>query len=206
LFGLPMADEALALYRAHTGRTVPPAAPFSEAALVIGRRGGKSRVLAAVAVYLATCRDYTPHLAPGEAATIGVLAADRRQARTIFRYAAGAVEGGSVAGRRASRGDDRDPDPDEQCRDRDRHGFASLDARLHVRRDPRRRVCLLAIGRHERQPGSRDHAGAAAGLGDHPRRDAAERQLALSQAGCSLGRVSPALRASGSGCTGSLTG
>lgn len=92
LFGLPMDDDALTLYRAHTGRTEPPIAPFGEAALVIGRRGGKSRVLAAVAVYLATCRDYTPYLAPGEVATIGVLAADRRQARTIFRYAAGLLK------------------------------------------------------------------------------------------------------------------
>lgn len=92
LFALPMDDGGLALYRAHTGRTEPPAEPFTEAALVIGRRGGKSRVLAAVAVFLATCRDYSAHLAPGEVATIGVLAADRRQARTIFRYAAGLLK------------------------------------------------------------------------------------------------------------------
>lgn len=92
LFALPMDDAALALYRAHTGRTEPPLEPFTEAALVIGRRGGKSRVLAAVAVFLATCRDYREHLAPGEVATIGILAADRRQARTIFRYAAGLLK------------------------------------------------------------------------------------------------------------------
>jgi hypothetical protein len=89
LFALPMNDAALALYRAQTGREATPTAPFNEAALIVGRRGGKSRILALVAVYLATFRDYTPYLAPGEVATVAVIAADRRQARTIFRYASG---------------------------------------------------------------------------------------------------------------------
>jgi hypothetical protein len=60
LFALPMSDDQLALYRAHTGRTDAPTTPFSEAALVVGRRGGKSRVLSLVAVYLACFRDYAP--------------------------------------------------------------------------------------------------------------------------------------------------
>lgn len=92
LFGLPMDDHALALYRAHTGRQEPPAVPFKEAALVIGRRGGKSRVLALIATFLACFRDYEPHLAPGEVATIAVLAADRRQARSIFRFTTGLLK------------------------------------------------------------------------------------------------------------------
>ena len=92
LFALPMSDAALELYQAHTGRQTAPMAPFKEAALIIGRRGGKSRVLAAVAVFLACFRDYAPHLAPGEVPTIGVLAADRRQARTVFRYTLGLLQ------------------------------------------------------------------------------------------------------------------
>jgi hypothetical protein len=39
-------------YRACTGPTAPPGKSFSEAALVVGRRGGKSRVLALIAVFL----------------------------------------------------------------------------------------------------------------------------------------------------------
>lgn len=89
LFALPMDADALALYQHHTGRQAPPTAAFREAALICGRRGGKSRVLALIAVYLACCRDYTPHLAPGEVATIPIVAADRKQARTIFRYVLG---------------------------------------------------------------------------------------------------------------------
>ena len=92
LFALPMDAEALALYQTHTGRAEPPMAPFKEAALVIGRRGGKSRVLALIAVFLATFRDYEAHLAPGDVATIAVIAADRRQARSIFRFALGLLK------------------------------------------------------------------------------------------------------------------
>jgi hypothetical protein len=86
LHALPMSPEQLATYRACTGRTVPPDSPASEAWLVCGRRAGKSFVLALVAVYLACFRDWRPHLAPGERATIMVIATDRRQARTIMRY------------------------------------------------------------------------------------------------------------------------
>lgn len=89
LFALPMGEAALDLYRHHTGRQAPPTAPFKEACLVVGRRGGKSRALAFAATYLATLRDYEPFLAPGEVATIAVIAADRKQARSIFRYVLG---------------------------------------------------------------------------------------------------------------------
>jgi hypothetical protein len=86
LFALPMSDEQLALYREHTGRTEPPAAPFNEGWLICGRRAGKSAVLAICAAYLGCFRDYRPYLAPGERATIRIMARDRDQARTIFRY------------------------------------------------------------------------------------------------------------------------
>lgn len=89
----PMDEAALAIYRQCTGRTTAPTtAPFSEACLVVGRRGGKSRVLALIAVFLACFRDYTPHLAPGEVATIAVLASNRSQARSIFRFVSGLLK------------------------------------------------------------------------------------------------------------------
>ncbi len=89
MFGLPMTDDALAHYRHHTGRTEAPAAPFNEVALICGRRGGKSRVLATIAVHLATIPDYADRLAPGETPTVAIIAADKRQARTIYRYIRG---------------------------------------------------------------------------------------------------------------------
>jgi Trypsin-like peptidase domain len=92
LFALPMDDDAAQLFRQCTGRSVAPAGPFTEAALIVGRRGGKSRVLALIATYLACFRDYAPHLAPGELATIAVLAANKAQARSIFRYVIGLLK------------------------------------------------------------------------------------------------------------------
>jgi hypothetical protein len=89
LFALPMDEAALDLYRQCTGRTTAPTMPFKEVASVVGRRGGKSRILALIAVYLACFRNYPPYLAPGEVATIAVIAADRKQARSIFRFTIG---------------------------------------------------------------------------------------------------------------------
>jgi hypothetical protein len=51
-----------------------------------------TRILALIAVYLATMRDYAPYLAPCEVATIAVLAADRSQARVIFRFVIGLLK------------------------------------------------------------------------------------------------------------------
>jgi hypothetical protein len=69
-----------------TGRTEAPEGGFREAWLVCGRRAGKSFVLALTAVWLAAFKDYRKYLAPGERATILILAADRKQSRVIFRY------------------------------------------------------------------------------------------------------------------------
>jgi hypothetical protein len=87
LFGLPMSAEDLDLFRRCTSRAEPPADGAREAWLICGRRAGKSFVLALVAVFLATFIDWLPFLAPGERGTVMVIATDRRQARTIFRYA-----------------------------------------------------------------------------------------------------------------------
>jgi hypothetical protein len=91
LFGLPIEDEALPIFRHHTGRTVAPQRPYREAALIIGRRGGKSRVLALIAVFLAAFRDYTPYLAPGQDPVIAIVASDRKQGRVLLRYVVGTL-------------------------------------------------------------------------------------------------------------------
>jgi hypothetical protein len=89
LFGLPMDAEQQALFQAHTGRTQPPAQPYRESWLVVGRRGGKSFIMALVAVYIACFHEFRQYLQPGERATVAVIAADRRQARVILRYVRG---------------------------------------------------------------------------------------------------------------------
>jgi hypothetical protein len=91
LFGLTMGAEDLVAYRHHTGRSSPPTAPFRECALVIGRRGGKSRVLALIAVYLACFVSYAAYLVAGETGVIAIVASDRRQARVLLRYVVGTL-------------------------------------------------------------------------------------------------------------------
>ncbi len=92
LFGLPMSPTDTAIYTHHTGRTDAPTEAFREAALICGRRGGKSRVLAVIAVFLAVFRDYRGLVAPGEVPTIAIIAADRKQARVILGYICGLLE------------------------------------------------------------------------------------------------------------------
>jgi hypothetical protein len=87
LFGLPMSATDRKLYQECTGRDDLPNGGVREAWLICGRRAGKSFVLALIAVFLACFCEWSRYLSPGERGTIMVLAADRRQARTIYRYA-----------------------------------------------------------------------------------------------------------------------
>ena len=80
---------------------------------MVGRRGGKSRIAALVAVYLACFRDYRRVLARGERGHVMVLAADRRQARVVFRYISGLLDGGPDA-RRPHRAPDGGGHPPDQ--------------------------------------------------------------------------------------------
>ena len=87
LTGHPMEDEeAAAIFRECTARETLPSEPYGEAVLACGRRAGKSFMMSLIAVYVAVFRDYRPYLAPGERATVFIIATDRKQARTIFRY------------------------------------------------------------------------------------------------------------------------
>src|SRR5262249_27265843 len=60
--------------------------------LICGRRSGKSRILATVAVFLACFKDWRPYLGPGERGTIMIIAADRKQARAIMNFVRGLFE------------------------------------------------------------------------------------------------------------------
>ena len=75
LFGLPIeGEEELATFTRCTGRAAPPTEQASEAWLVCGRRSGKSRMLALMAVYLSCFKDWRQHLAAGERATVMLIA------------------------------------------------------------------------------------------------------------------------------------
>ena len=82
-FGEDITDFDAEVYEKCTGRTVRPELA-KELWLIIGRRGGKSRLAALMGIFLAIFREYT--VAPGEVPVVMVLAEDRRQARVVMRY------------------------------------------------------------------------------------------------------------------------
>jgi hypothetical protein len=86
LFGEPLDDAEVEVWKQHTGRDLPPCSSAREGWLICGRRAGKSRMMATNATFLACFRDHTEGLAPGEMATIKLIAADRDQAGTLKRF------------------------------------------------------------------------------------------------------------------------
>lgn len=89
LFGLFMDEVEQDLFRQLTGRMTIPTTQAREAFFIVGRRGGKSRIAAVIAVYLACFRSYTTVLAAGERGVLMLIAADRKQARVLKRYVSG---------------------------------------------------------------------------------------------------------------------
>jgi len=92
IFALPIYEDEAALFREHTGRQELPEAQAREAWFIVGRRGGKSRIAALIAVFLACFRSYKKVLSPGERGVVMVLACDRHQAKVLLRYIAGCLE------------------------------------------------------------------------------------------------------------------
>jgi hypothetical protein len=89
LFALAMDADELKLFESCTGRNTPPTQQCTYAALIIGRRGGKTRILALIAVFLAAFFDWRPFLAPGETAIVACVAADKKQAAVLLKYIKG---------------------------------------------------------------------------------------------------------------------
>ncbi len=86
--GLLLSDIEREAFEVLTGRK-PPETALEELWLVVGRRGGKSITSALLAVVPAVTFDAHGQLAAGEVATVMVIAEDRRQARTVYRYVTG---------------------------------------------------------------------------------------------------------------------
>jgi hypothetical protein len=84
--------ERLLFKRLTGGREREPLERVEEAVLVIGRRGGKSRAIAALSCYLAGLCDHRDVLAPGERAMVLCIAPDIRQAHIVLDYCAAIFE------------------------------------------------------------------------------------------------------------------
>lgn len=72
-----------------------PTEPPGEFYAAIGRRSGKSQ-FAGITLTHAAAEDYRDRLAPGEWATVPCIATDRKQARTIYGYCEGLIDGSEL--------------------------------------------------------------------------------------------------------------
>ena len=92
MMGEPLDVAETEVFRRLTGRETPPAKRVEECAVVAGRRGGKTRAMATLAVYIAGLCDHGRALARGERAVVLLIAPDLRQARVALDYALGVLE------------------------------------------------------------------------------------------------------------------
>jgi len=93
VYGLPMDDEDLALFRHHTGREHPRVGGYPEAVCVVGCQSGKSQIAALVGVYEAALA-----VQAGDSGVyVPLVAQDLRGAqRALFAYVQDAVTGSEV--------------------------------------------------------------------------------------------------------------
>ena len=89
-FALPLTDEERELFRAIAGERGLPKHRVRELWCVAGRRSGKSRMAAAVAIFLALFQKH--RLSPGEKGMCLVPAGTVDQARVVFNYVHGFLE------------------------------------------------------------------------------------------------------------------
>ena len=93
VYGLPMSEEQIAIFRACTGRQDPPTTQATEVYCIAGRRARKSAIEALMGVWAAASTDWTPAdptkaiLAPNERALIPLLGKNKFDARAIRGFA-----------------------------------------------------------------------------------------------------------------------
>ncbi len=93
-FGLTLDPDEAKAFAEVAGNRSPPTQRVRELWAIVGRRGGKSRIAAALAVFIAC---FCKHkLAKGEIGMALVLAASQAQARTVFSYVKGFLDASAV--------------------------------------------------------------------------------------------------------------
>jgi hypothetical protein len=90
--GEPLKPDELAAFQKFTRRKTPPSQRVDEFWCAIGRRGGKSRAMSALAIYLAALCDHKDRLVRGERGVVLLLAPDMRQAKVSLDYAEGVLQ------------------------------------------------------------------------------------------------------------------
>ena len=94
--GESLKPEELETFRRLTEREQPPTERVSELVAVVGRRGGKSRAIAALLCYLACLVDYKPRLASGEVGVALCIAPSQEQSKIVRDYCEGILEASPI--------------------------------------------------------------------------------------------------------------
>ncbi len=95
-FGLILNREEARAFAAIAGGRKPPAQRVRELWCVLGRRSGKSRVAAALAVFFAAICNQNGKLAPGETGYVLIVAASKDQCKAILGYCEGFLSASPV--------------------------------------------------------------------------------------------------------------
>lgn len=91
VYALPLKGEGLEIYQRATGREKAPERPAREIWVPSGRRARKSAIAAVLGTFTAAYKDHRAYLAPGERATIPILAKTKEDARQIRDYVLAAL-------------------------------------------------------------------------------------------------------------------
>lgn len=92
LMGEPLTDDERVIFKRLTGREREPLERVEEFWGIVGRRGGKSRAMAVLIVFLACFVDYRSVIAIGERSVVLCLGQNSKQAAIVFGYVAGIIE------------------------------------------------------------------------------------------------------------------
>jgi hypothetical protein len=90
--GEPLTDGERIIFHKLTGRPQEPGERVEELLAVVGRRGGKSRAIAVLCVFIAVFIDHSAVLVVGERPVVICLAPSQKQAGVVFGYVAGILE------------------------------------------------------------------------------------------------------------------
>jgi hypothetical protein len=93
-FALPMSETDRDTFAEIAGGREPPSHPVRELWAVVGRRSGKTRIAAAIAVHIGAIEQHK--LAPGETGFVLLLAASKSQAQVAFGYVKGFLESSPI--------------------------------------------------------------------------------------------------------------
>jgi hypothetical protein len=102
-FGLKLNRSERKAFESVAGSREPPQQQVAELWAIVGRRGGKSRMAAALAVFLASFVDHSKKLAAGEVGYVLVLAPTQKQAHLVFGYAKAFIESSPILLRQIDR-------------------------------------------------------------------------------------------------------